>query len=56
MQKAIERKARTKHKDGRLVESQWSIGGALVWGIVALVLGLAGKAAISISAIERLLK
>jgi len=56
MQKAIERKTRTKHKDGRLVESEWSVGGVLIWGLVFLVLGLAGKAVISIPTIERLLR
>jgi hypothetical protein len=46
MHKAIE--CETKFgKDGKPVTRKWSVGPILIWGIVALVLGLAGKAIIS---------
>lgn len=44
MNKAFEYES--KYKDGKLVERRWSAGPVLVSGLVALVLGLAGKALI----------
>jgi hypothetical protein len=45
MNKAIEYEC--KYEDGKLTERRWSVGAILVWGIVALVLGLAGKALVT---------
>jgi hypothetical protein len=45
MNKAFEYES--KYKDGKLVERRWSVGPILVSGLVALVLGLAGKALVS---------
>lgn len=46
MNKAIE--VETKYgKDGRPLERRWSVGAALVMGVVALVLGLTGHTPIS---------
>jgi hypothetical protein len=42
MHKAFEYESRFD-KNGR-PERRWSVGPVLIWGIVALVLGLAGKA------------
>ena len=45
MNKAFEYEA--KYKDGKLIERRWSIGPILISGLVALVLGLAGKALVT---------
>ena len=54
MQKAIEYEIKFG-KDGKPVTRKWSIGPILIWGIVALVLGLAGKAIISPAMLQSLL-
>jgi len=54
MHKAFE--SRKKFKDGKVVEHEWSIGPILIWGLVVLVLGLAGKAVVSIPSFSPLLK
>ena len=43
MNKAFEWKVRKKRKDGTLEEREGSVGAAVIWGIVSLILGLAGK-------------
>ncbi len=45
MHKAIESKTKFG-KDGRPLEREWSVGPVLIWGFVAIILGLAGKAVI----------
>jgi hypothetical protein len=55
MHKAIESKTKFG-KDGKPIEREWSIGPSVIWGLVAIVLGLAGKAIVSIPAIEKLLR
>jgi hypothetical protein len=55
MHKAVEIKVKYG-KDGKPTEREWSIGPVFIWGLVAIILGLAGKAVVSIPAIERLLK
>jgi hypothetical protein len=52
MNKAFEYES--KYKDGKLIERRWSVGPILVSGVVALVLGLAGKAFIPASLLPRL--
>lgn len=54
MHKAFE--SRKKFKDGKVVEHEWSIGPIVVVGLVGLVLGLAGKAIVSIPSFSQLLK
>lgn len=54
MQKAIEYEIKFG-KDGKPVTRKWSVGPILIWGIVALVLGLAGKAVISPAMLQSLL-
>ena len=49
MHKAIEHES--KYKNGKLVERRWSVGPILIWGLVALVLGLAGKTFVLPSAV-----
>jgi hypothetical protein len=53
MHKAIEHES--KYKEGKLVERRWSVGSTLIWGLVALVLGLAGKTLVLPSVLPRLL-
>jgi hypothetical protein len=43
-------------KDGKPSERRWSIGPVLIWGLVALVLVLAGKAFVLPSVLLQLLK
>jgi hypothetical protein len=52
MQKAFEYESEYD-KYGR-PKRRWSVGAVLIWGIVALVLGLAGKAFVFPSALPQL--
>jgi len=53
MHKALEHES--KYKDGKLVERRWSVGPSLIWGLVALALGLAGKTFVLPSVLPHLL-
>ena len=54
MHKAIEYEVKFG-KDGKPSERRWSIGPVLIWGLVAVVLGLAGKAFVLPSILPQLL-
>ena len=53
MHKAIEYEVKYG-KDGQPCEWRWSIGPVLIWGVVSLVLGVAGKAFVIPSVLPQL--